>query len=160
MHGASFRARLNRSAMLFAGLCLLLSCVFSSGHPVTNASTITPGNAMLNWAETQTGKPYEWGGTGPWGYDCSGLVYAAARHIGITLPRTTYSMIYSWHLVRVYNPQRGDLAFFGPVGAPYHVEFVTVWHDTTFGAHDFGTLLGWARYWPPFWAPSAFYRIR
>ena len=36
-----------------------------------------------------TGCSYIWGGTGPSGYDCSGLVQAAYAQAGISLPRTT-----------------------------------------------------------------------
>ena len=67
----------------------------------------------LNWAKTQYGKPYIYGGTGPGGYDCSGLVMMAYRHAGISLPRTTYQMLASKHLVRVAHPLKGDLAFYG-----------------------------------------------
>lgn len=35
------------------------------------------GGAVLQWVRTQVGKPYVWGGVGPRGYDCSGLVSAA-----------------------------------------------------------------------------------
>src|ERR1700757_4872308 len=45
------------------------------------------------WARTQAGKPYEWGGTGPNGYDCSGLVYAAYKRLGHYFGRTTYQML-------------------------------------------------------------------
>ena len=37
------------------------------------------------------------------------------------MPRTTYGMLASSHLYRVYSPRRGDLAFYGSG----HVEFVT-----------------------------------
>ena len=125
------------------------------------AATLVPfgpshslGNLALNWAETQTGKPYTWGGTGPYGYDCSGLVWAAFQHEGITLPRTTYAMLNSSHLVRVYTPERGDLAFYGTG----HVEFVTIWPDTTFGAHDYGSPVSWITYGGG-WYPTMFFRV-
>ncbi len=109
----------------------------------------------LSWAETQVGHPYVWGGTGP-GYDCSGLVYAAFRHLGIRLPRSTYAMLGSWHLRRVpwWQARRGDLAFYGSG----HVEFLTMWHSISYGAHDYGTVVGWI-HWNSWWHPSAFYEV-
>lgn len=106
------------------------------------------------WALSQRGKPYEWGGTGPWGYDCSGLVMMAYRHAGIHLPRTTYEMLASWRLVRVSHPHVGDLAFYGSG----HVELFRKW-GYTFGAHDFGSPVSLVHYgWG--WRPTAFYRVR
>jgi hypothetical protein len=35
----------------------------------------------LNWAKTQVGKPYIWGGVGPGGYDCSGFMSAITNVI-------------------------------------------------------------------------------
>ncbi len=106
------------------------------------------------WARTQYGKAYEYGGTGPRGYDCSGLVMEAYRHAGIKLPRTTSGMLGSKLLVRVSRPQKGDLAFYGPG----HVELYA--HgDWTFGAHAPGQIVGWIQ-WGPWWYPTAFYRIR
>jgi peptidoglycan DL-endopeptidase CwlO len=106
------------------------------------------------WARTQYGKPYIWGGTGPGGYDCSGLVMMAYRHVGINLPRTTYQMLSSWHLVRVSVPQKGDLAFYGSG----HVELYA--HgNLTFGAHAPGQIIGWIAF-GPWWHPTAYYRVR
>jgi hypothetical protein len=148
---------LGRLPALLAVLTLTLAVLITGGTGTTRAYAATsPGGGALDWAETQTGKPYVWGGTGPYGYDCSGLVDEAFLHQGITLPRTTYGMLTSPHLVRTDNPQRGDLAFFGTG----HVEIVTVWNDATFGALDTGTLIGWHTYYPQGgWAPTAFYRV-
>lgn len=150
---------LGHLASLLAILALAAACLTGASGGTAQADT-SPGNAALDWAEGHAlGDPYVWGGAGPDGYDCSGTVYAAFRAEGIMLPRTTEGMLASPLLVRTYSPQRGDLAFWGPVGAPYHVEFVTIWHDATFGALDTGTLVGWHTYYPQYWAPSAFYRV-
>src|SRR5262249_58388986 len=87
--------------------------------------------AVWYYALRQRGKPYLWGGTGPVGFDCSGLVYAAYLSRGIRLPRTTYEMLGSWRLIPIRQSQakRGDLAFFGPG----HVELYG-WGNRTFGA--------------------------
>lgn len=37
--------------------------------------------AALQWARSQAGKPYVWGGVGPDGYDCSGFMSAITNHI-------------------------------------------------------------------------------
>lgn len=43
--------------------------------------------AIVNFARAQVGKAYVMGGTGPSSFDCSGLVQAAYRQAGISLPR-------------------------------------------------------------------------
>jgi cell wall-associated NlpC family hydrolase len=119
-------------------------------------ASATLGDAILDSAESRTGDWYSWAGAGPSVFDCSGLVvWAAARH-GISIPHSTYLMVSSPHLYRVYSPRRGDLAFFGTG----HVEFVTIWYHTTFGAHHSGTRVGWSHYDPRYYGPTAFYRIR
>ena len=108
----------------------------------------------LNWAKTQYGKPYIFGGTGPGGYDCSGLVMVAYRHAGIALPRTTFGMLGSKHLMRVAHPLKGDLAFYGSG----HVELYA--HGSwTYGAHSSGERIGWIQF-GPWWHPTAYYRVR
>lgn len=108
------------------------------------------------YALRQHGKPYIWGGTGPAGYDCSGLVYAAYRAAGVTLPRTTYGMLSSWRLVRIpkSKAKRGDLAFFGSG----HVELYD-WGKWTFGAATVGTRIGFHAM-NSFWAPTMYFRVR
>jgi hypothetical protein len=110
----------------------------------------------LKWALTQAGKPYEWGGTGPNGYDCSGLVYKAYKRLGHYFGRTTYQMLDDGGLYRVKHPQAGDLDFFGSG----HVEF---WDGDreSYGAHHSGTDLSKAPWsYRSGWYPSGFYRVR
>ncbi|GAB2491969.1 C40 family peptidase [Streptosporangium sandarakinum] len=73
------------------------------------------GNARtaLAFAYAQIGKPYRFGGTGPGGWDCSGLVQASWRSGGVSLPRTTWEQ-WSWGASRrvpVSALQPGDLVF-------------------------------------------------
>ena len=119
------------------------------------ASTESIGNRILDMAETRTGSWYVYGGAGPSVFDCSGLVYWASHRLGVNMPRTTYGMLASSHLYRVYSPRRGDLAFYGTG----HVEFVTTWYHTTFGAQNSGTRVGWHR-WNAYWYPTMYFRIR
>jgi peptidoglycan DL-endopeptidase CwlO len=112
--------------------------------------------AIWHWALHQRGKPYLWGGVGPKGFDCSGLVYAAYRSHGINLPRTTYEMLGSWRLIPITHAQarRGDLAFFGPG----HVELFD--HGNwTFGAASPGTRIGY-HLMNAFWHPTMYFRVR
>jgi peptidoglycan DL-endopeptidase CwlO len=130
----------------------------ASAHSVQGtaaARSVLPARLRaFYWARTQFGKAYEYGGTGPSGYDCSGLVMEAYKHAGIKLPRTTGGMLASKLLVQVSRPQKGDLAFYGPG----HVELYA--HgDWTFGAHAPGQIVGWIQ-WGPWWYPTAFYRVR
>ncbi|MER6344385.1 NlpC/P60 family protein [Streptomyces sp. NPDC001595] len=79
-----------------------------------------PGTAALNsraaaavsYAYSKLGSPYVWGATGPDAFDCSGLVQAAYRSAGVSLPRTTYAQISAGSRVARSELQPGDLVFF------------------------------------------------
>lgn len=43
-------------------------------------------SVVVGFALAQVGKPYIWASTGPRGFDCSGLVLASFRRVGINLP--------------------------------------------------------------------------
>jgi hypothetical protein len=66
--------------------------------------------------QNEMGKPYQWGGTGPDSYDCSGLVYTLYNKIGISLPRVSASQATSGVYVPRENLQYGDLVFFARDG--------------------------------------------
>ncbi|MEV2277018.1 NlpC/P60 family protein [Nocardiopsis sp. NPDC049922] len=77
--------------------------------------------AVLDFARAQIGKPYEWGGTGPDAYDCSGLVQAAWAQAGVNLPRTTYDQVNAGTRISRDEVRPGDLLFFYDESAPSHV---------------------------------------
>ena len=83
--------------------------------------------AMIAYATARLGTPYMWGGAGPIGFDCSGLViqalYAGGRvvpglttdlHVQASFRDTNY--MYASQLLHVPLSQRrrGDLVFYGP----------------------------------------------
>ena len=68
--------------------------------------------AALSYAYSKLGSPYVWGATGPDAFDCSGLVQAAYRSAGISLPRTTYAQIDAGRRVPRSELAPGDLVFF------------------------------------------------
>lgn len=75
-------------------------------------------------AQAQIGTPYVWGGNQPGGFDCSGLVQYAYG-LGSNY-RTTYQQTnLGAHHSDIQNAQNGDLYFWGPDSAPYHVAIAT-----------------------------------
>ncbi|WP_261986635.1 C40 family peptidase [Actinomadura sp. HBU206391] len=71
----------------------------------------------VRFAYRQRGKPYRWGGTGPHGYDCSGLVQRAWRSAGVYIPRVARSQYRRIHKkVRRSRLRSGDLIFFHGFG--------------------------------------------
>ncbi|MDH6586739.1 cell wall-associated NlpC family hydrolase [Streptomyces sp. SAI-133] len=79
------------------------------------ATTDAPNSraaAAISYAYSKLGSPYVWGATGPDAFDCSGLVQAAYRSAGISLPRTTYAQIDAGRRVSRSELLPGDLVFF------------------------------------------------
>ncbi|WP_327697195.1 C40 family peptidase [Streptomyces sp. NBC_00459] len=68
--------------------------------------------AAVSYAYQKLGSPYVWGATGPDAFDCSGLIQAAYRSAGISLPRTTYAQINAGQRVSQSELLPGDLVFF------------------------------------------------
>jgi len=83
---------------------------------------VTARDTVVSFAQQQIGKPYRWGATGPDGYDCSGLVYAAYRAAGLHMPRLTASQMgKTGQAVPVDQAKPGDIVYYDEPGAVDHV---------------------------------------
>lgn len=153
------------AALLFslAGLGAVATATAPAAHAATIAAprvtSNTLGDRVLDKAITKAGHMYSYGSAGPVYFDCSGLVYWAAKQLGITLPRTTFGMLAgSAHLYRIPLSQarRGDILFFGSG----HEELDTAWYHTSFGAHSSSNpVIGW-RGWNSYYEPTMAMRFR
>lgn len=73
--------------------------------------TMDPGGILKYAAQIGTGHPYIWGGTGPVGYDCSGLTQAAYAHFNINIPRTSQAQYAAATKETAAQALPGDLVF-------------------------------------------------
>ena len=87
------------------------------------AEKMPAAKAALQYAATQLGTPYVWGGEIPKkGFDCSGLIQWAYEQIGVHLPRTTYDQVKVGKPVGLHDLKPGDLVFLEPgSNGPGHV---------------------------------------
>ena len=109
-------------------LVLALLATIAGGHPATGlsrmispSSTSTTGRGshvrklarrVVAYARRQVGVSYSYGGNSPsTGFDCSGLVYAAYRSIGRTIPRSSWDQLHVGRPVSFGRVRRGDLLF-------------------------------------------------
>ncbi|HET7128323.1 MAG TPA: C40 family peptidase [Gaiellaceae bacterium] len=73
--------------------------------PVTRAGIVATAEQFL-------GLHYLWGGLSRWGYDCSGLTWAAYRAHGITIPRDADAQFAAGKPVSLRQMLPGDLLFY------------------------------------------------
>jgi peptidoglycan DL-endopeptidase CwlO len=124
-----------------------LAIASRTGHfPVTAPVGNSLGARALRFALTRQGAPYVWGASGPWAFDCSGLVLWAYAQVGIQLPHYTGLQWNSGVHVSRSQLMPGDLVFFyadiGHVG-------MYIGNGLMIDAPDFGETV---RVEPVFWS--------
>ncbi|MBT2469535.1 C40 family peptidase [Streptomyces sp. ISL-66] len=110
----------------------------SQGSGTVSAPATGSAAAIVNFARAQVGKAYVMGGTGPSSFDCSGLVQAAYRQAGISLPRMSQAQSSAGTSVSLNALQPGDILYWGSKGSAYHVA-VYVGGGKFVGAQNSGT---------------------
>ena len=84
----------------------------SGGGDISGTVSAATGQRAVQEAESQIGKPYQWGAAGPDSYDCSGLVMWAYAQVGVHLDHYTG---YQWNEgahIPTSALRPGDLVFF------------------------------------------------
>jgi peptidoglycan DL-endopeptidase CwlO len=104
----------------------------AGGTQSTTPTTVAAGTSSIDlppvgwqvalaFAESQMGKPYQWGGAGPGSYDCSGLTMVAWSKAGVEMPHSAQDQYDMTARVPISDLQPGDLVFFGTPTDVYHV---------------------------------------
>ncbi|WP_327244900.1 C40 family peptidase [Streptomyces sp. NBC_01320] len=95
----------------------------SGSTAVASSSSSATGSAasVIAFVKAQVGDAYVSGGTGPNSWDCSGLVQAAFRTVGVDLPRVSQAQSTAGTQVSLSNLQPGDILYWGGAGSAYHV---------------------------------------
>ncbi|MEL6869729.1 MAG: C40 family peptidase [Pseudomonadota bacterium] len=129
---------------MLIGICTLAACSWQapdsqpSATATTQATTVTQqaapqtgrneapvqpdrGIVAATVAQQQIGVRYQYGGSDPSGFDCSGLVRFAYQQAGLTTPRTTGELWQAVKTVPESQIRAGDLLFFDIGGKPSHV---------------------------------------
>lgn len=107
--------------------------------PESNPSSSPAGLLALAAAQTQAGKEYQWGGTGPDEWDCSGLVQWAFGTAGVELPRVSEDQALFGEDVPVADMAPGDVITFRD--AADHIG-IYAGSGQVFNAYDEGVPIG------------------
>ncbi|GGJ65115.1 C40 family peptidase [Streptomyces brasiliensis] len=68
--------------------------------------------AAVAAARSALGRPYVWGASGPFGFDCSGLMQWSYAQAGVHLPRTSQEQRYAGRHVLLSQARPGDLVVY------------------------------------------------
>ncbi|WP_353048254.1 C40 family peptidase [Planococcus sp. ISL-110] len=92
---------------------LIITVLLVSANPfnANKASAATP-NELTTYAKKFTGTPYQFGGTTPSGFDCSGYLRYVFNNFDISIPRTSAEQYKIGTGVSKSNLKEGDMVFF------------------------------------------------
>jgi cell wall-associated NlpC family hydrolase len=109
-----------RNILLIMGIAVLLitGCVSAPSKRV-NGYSASAGDKAAATALTMIGRPYQFKGETPGGFDCSGLVRYSYLTAGMDLPHGTKALLNSTRSVGLRNARKGDLLFFNQEGKKY-----------------------------------------
>jgi cell wall-associated NlpC family hydrolase len=114
---ADERARLNAARDATARAARASRSRFTGVSATYNGPASGRAGVAVREAYNQLGKPYQWGGSGPNSFDCSGLTAWAWGHAGVSLSHSAAAQYNEGQHVSVANIQPGDLTFYG---SPIH----------------------------------------
>ncbi len=126
--------------------------------PAQAAASLAPGTRafglkVLSTASLYKGRPYRWGATGPYSFDCSGYTgYVIRKAVGKKMPRTSRAQFAWTKRIRKSNMRPGDLVFFHRGGRVYHAAIYAgggrIWHSP-YGGRGVQRTKIWTSSWLP-----------
>jgi cell wall-associated NlpC family hydrolase len=95
----------------------------ASASASTSVSAPASGSVatVIAFLKAQVGDAYVMGATGPNAWDCSSLVQAAYKQVGVDLPRVSQDQSMAGTDVPLSSVQVGDILYWGGKGSAYHV---------------------------------------
>lgn len=98
-----------------------LDIQWSNGNPGLQGNALPAAERFVSTALSHVGTQYKFGGTSPEsGFDCSGLVWFAARKsLGLEMPRSSAEQARFGQSVKRSELRKGDLVFFNTRGRRY-----------------------------------------
>lgn len=85
-------------------------------QPAPRRAPLSLGERAVRIAALELGTPYRYGGSGPGGFDCSGLVAYVYGRLGIALPHNAAAQFGYGRPVGQGHLKPGDLVFFHGLG--------------------------------------------
>jgi cell wall-associated NlpC family hydrolase len=131
-------SRLGAASVLTAAAVAVPPLLPDAAQP---AEAATLAVRALDIAASKQGSPYQWGATGPYRFDCSGLTLYSFKSAGKKLPRTAAAQYNSTRHISADSRRAGDLVFFhfgSSSASVYHVGIYAgggrIWHAPKTGA--------------------------
>jgi cell wall-associated NlpC family hydrolase len=135
-HGVSARlSRIGAASVLTAAAVTVPSLLPETAQ---QADAATLSLRALDVAASKQGSPYQWGASGPYRFDCSGLTLYSFKRAGKKLPRTAAAQYNSTRHISAGSRHLGDLVFFHSGSGVYHVGIYAgnnrIWHAPKTGS--------------------------
>ncbi|MFJ2260001.1 C40 family peptidase [Streptomyces sp. NPDC087844] len=97
----------------------------STASTAASSDVVAPASGsvgtVISFLRAQVGDAYVMGASGPDAWDCSSLVQAAFKQVGVDLPRVSQDQSVAGTPVSLSNIQVGDILYWGGAGSAYHV---------------------------------------
>lgn len=112
---AEIKAKYTKAKAELARLTAAQQATFSTSNVTVDFEIPAGGRAKaaIDFALAQLGDPYVYGGTGPNGWDCSGLVMKAYAAAGVSLPRVVGPQLSAVRRVSMSELRPGDIVAYG-----------------------------------------------
>ncbi|MFF0446450.1 C40 family peptidase [Streptomyces sp. NPDC004609] len=117
---AADKERASRTAERTSLSATATSTASKSSSPSSSSTPSGSVGTVIAFLKAQVGDAYVLGATGPNSWDCSSLVQAAFRQVGIDLPRVSQDQSTAGRQVGTSNLQVGDILYWGSAGSAWH----------------------------------------